>query len=211
MPDSIPKAAADLRDTELQTAALLEDLGRMRGSRCERCGAALCGHEALMNLVAGYKGSPRCLSCLSQAMGQGRKELRDYLLGYVMSRPCRQAAWLWANEQENAEPGALPECLWPPGDVQRTENGHEQAAMTTTDDSGANPAFDDHWDAGDMGCGELVMGLRMRLQSLAPGQVLKLTAADPGVAEDLPAWCRMTGHKLLVANHPNYWIQRKEN
>ena len=202
---------ADFRETELQTAALLEDLGRMRGSRCERCGGVICGHEALMNLVAGYKRSPQCLSCLSQTMGRGRKELRDYLFGYVMNRPCRRAGWRWANEQENAEPGALPECLWPPEDFPRTTDGPERAAMMTTGDFGPSPAFEDQWDAGNTGCGELVMGLRMRLQSLEPGQVFKLTATDPGVVEDLPAWCRLTGHKLLIAKHPNYWIQRKEN
>jgi len=83
--------------------------------------------------------------------------------------------------------------------------------MMTTGDLGPSPAFEDQWDAGNMGCGELVMGLRMRLQSLEPGQVFKLTATDPGVVEDLPAWCRLTGHKLLIAKHPIYWIQRKEN
>jgi tRNA 2-thiouridine synthesizing protein A len=62
-----------------------------------------------------------------------------------------------------------------------------------------------------MGCGELVMGLRMRLQAMKPGQILKLTTTDAGVREDLPAWCRLTGHKLVLSNHPEYWIQRKEN
>jgi tRNA 2-thiouridine synthesizing protein A len=70
---------------------------------------------------------------------------------------------------------------------------------------------DAEWDAGDIGCGEFVIGLRVRLQSLKPGQVLKLTARDAGVPEDLPAWCRLTGHKLLISNHPEYWIRRREN
>ena len=66
------------------------------------------------------------------------------------------------------------------------------------------------WDAGAMGCGELVMELRNKMIDLPPGAVFKLTAKDPGAPEDLPAWCRLTGHKLLLAQHPNYWIQRKE-
>lgn len=82
--------------------------------------------------------------------------------------------------------------------------------MRTTENSNPDPAFDDEWDAGNIGCGEFVMELRVRLQSLKPGQVLKLTATDPGVPEDLPAWCRLTGHKLVVSTHPKYWIQRKE-
>ncbi|HEX9868261.1 MAG TPA: sulfurtransferase TusA family protein [Candidatus Tectomicrobia bacterium] len=70
---------------------------------------------------------------------------------------------------------------------------------------------DSEWDAGDMGCGELVFELRMRLKSLRPGQLLKLTARDPGAPEDLPAWCRLTGHHLTSIDHPIYLIRRKED
>ena len=73
------------------------------------------------------------------------------------------------------------------------------------------PRTDCDWDAGDMGCGELVFELRLRMRALAPGQVLRLTANDPGAREDLPAWCSMTGHGLLAARHPLYFIQRKED
>lgn len=69
---------------------------------------------------------------------------------------------------------------------------------------------DSEWDAGDMGCGELVMELHIRLKPKPPGHILKLTARDPGALEDLPAWCRLTGHHLLYADHPVYLIQRKE-
>ena len=53
------------------------------------------------------------------------------------------------------------------------------------------------WDAGMMGCGELILELRRRLAQIPPGTKLTLIAQDPGVPEDLPAWCRMTGHRLL--------------
>ena len=66
------------------------------------------------------------------------------------------------------------------------------------------------WDAGDMGCGELIFQLSMRLKPMHPGQLLKLTARDPGVPEDLPAWCRLTGHHLTYADHPIYLIRRRE-
>jgi len=66
------------------------------------------------------------------------------------------------------------------------------------------------WDAGDLGCGELVLELRMRLQRMQPGQILELTARDPGAPADLPAWCRLTGHTLVGARHPVYHIRRKE-
>ena len=65
------------------------------------------------------------------------------------------------------------------------------------------------WDAGDLGCGELVLELRMRLAAMRPGQVLRLTARDPGAPQDLPAWCRMTGHTLVSHQHPLYVIRKE--
>ena len=65
------------------------------------------------------------------------------------------------------------------------------------------------WDAGDLGCGELLLELRTRLSALGPGQVLRLTAHDLGAPEDLPAWCRMTGHTLVSQQHPVYLIRRR--
>jgi len=67
------------------------------------------------------------------------------------------------------------------------------------------------WDAGNTGCGELLIELRSRLKNLAPGELLQLVARDPGAQEDLPAWCNLTGHKLLKAEHPLYVIQRKDD
>ena len=196
---------------DFQTAALLEDLQRMQGSRCKECGCELCGHETLMSLVAGCKDSPRCLSCLSRLMGRGREDVRDHLLGYIMNRPCRRAGWLWANRKEEMEPAALPACLWPPAAVAQREGQVAQTSNGSTDGPSPNTVPDAEWDAGDMGCGELVMGLRLRLQPMKPRQILKLTATDAGIPEDLPAWCRLTGHKLIYASHSEYWIQRREN
>ena len=71
-------------------------------------------------------------------------------------------------------------------------------------------AADREWNAGELGCGELVLELRLRLDEMAPGQVLRVTALDPGAPADLPAWCRMTGHTLVNQQHPVYLIRRKE-
>jgi tRNA 2-thiouridine synthesizing protein A len=61
-----------------------------------------------------------------------------------------------------------------------------------------------------MGCGDLVLELRGRVEALVAGRVLRLTARDPGAPADIPAWCRMTGHALVSAQHPIYLIRRKE-
>jgi tRNA 2-thiouridine synthesizing protein A len=70
------------------------------------------------------------------------------------------------------------------------------------------PTEDDSWDAGDMGCGELVLDLRFRLLAM-PGRVLKLVATDAGAPEDIPAYCRMTRHELVHAAPPAYWIRAR--
>jgi tRNA 2-thiouridine synthesizing protein A len=62
-----------------------------------------------------------------------------------------------------------------------------------------------------MACGDLVLALRLRMNTLPAGGVLKVTARDPAAPLDLPAWCRLTGHRLLRAAHPDYHIQRKES
>jgi tRNA 2-thiouridine synthesizing protein A len=69
---------------------------------------------------------------------------------------------------------------------------------------------DTSWDAGDLSCGDLVLQLRFRMEALHPGAVLRLVALDPGAPADLPAWCRLTGHTLLAADHPMYLIRRRE-
>lgn len=35
------------------------------------------------------------------------------------------------------------------------------------------------------------------IRTLDEGEVLELLGDDPGIREDLPAWCRSTGHELL--------------
>jgi len=67
------------------------------------------------------------------------------------------------------------------------------------------------WDAGDLGCGDLALELRLRLEAMRPGQILRLTARDGGAPADIPAWCRMTGHTLIAEQHPIYYIRRKES
>ena len=67
------------------------------------------------------------------------------------------------------------------------------------------------WDAGALGCGELVLELRNRLRAM-PGGVLKVVATDPGAPADIPAWCRLTGNALLRQDAVAccYWIQAKQ-
>ena len=36
-----------------------------------------------------------------------------------------------------------------------------------------------------------------KIKELAAGQVLEVIADDPGIVQDMPAWCKMTGHEFL--------------
>jgi tRNA 2-thiouridine synthesizing protein A len=74
--------------------------------------------------------------------------------------------------------------------------------------SGADPV-DCEWDAGDLGCGDLVLELRQRLERMSDGQIIRVVASDPGARADMPAWCRMTGHTLVWMDHPIYFIQKR--
>lgn len=60
-----------------------------------------------------------------------------------------------------------------------------------------------------MSCGELVIHLKRRLDALHAGDLLELVSRDLGAPQDLPAWCRLTRHRLRSAEHPVYVIERR--
>lgn len=36
-----------------------------------------------------------------------------------------------------------------------------------------------------------------KLKELKPGQILEVISTDPGIKEDMPSWCRLTGQEFL--------------
>lgn len=56
-------------------------------------------------------------------------------------------------------------------------------------------------DAGEQGCGELMVTLARRFRGLPSGTLVAVVAHDLGAREDIPAWCRLVGHEL-VATEP---------
>lgn len=190
-----------------RTIKLLADLQGLRGRACKRCESALCHHEALFSLTMGFKNAPLCCSCLAAEHERDAVEMRDELWSFIVHRPCHRAGWAWANREENYAPADLPGCLWP----YPRKSGERRLLGAETLDEASEPDESEAWDAGDMACGDLVLELRLRLRGMKPRQVLRITATDPGAREDIPAWCRLTGHTLLNAQHPQYWIERKED
>lgn len=169
-----------------KTAALLASLEAMGAPRCPGCGRELCGHALVMSTAIGHKDEPRCASCLADSVGRDRESFVADVFEYIRRQACYREGWRWASRREGFAEDAQPRCI------------REDAVQ-----------HDEAWDAGDLGCGDLVLELRLRLQGMAPGEVLRLRATDPGAPQDLPAWCGLTGHALLEARHPLYWIRRR--
>ncbi|MGQ0613759.1 MAG: sulfurtransferase TusA family protein [Planctomycetaceae bacterium] len=189
-----PREAGPFEDSQdaQRTAALLADLRRLRGSACGACAAPLCGHASLFSIVAGFRDAPLCFSCLAAELDRDAATMRDHLVDFCRHKECYSRGFLEASRDEGDGSAWRPRCLFPPDPAEKE----------------ASPEA--RWDAGDMGCGDLVLELRQRLARLQAGAVLRVTATDPGAPEDLPAWCNLTGNPLVRAQHPDYWIRRKE-
>jgi len=52
-------------------------------------------------------------------------------------------------------------------------------------------------DARRLLCPLPVIRTQNAMKALAPGDLLEVTATDPGVLQDIPAWCRINGHRVL--------------
>ena len=74
----------------------------------------------------------------------------------------------------------------------------------------APPDRHDVLDAGEQSCGDLAIALKRAVARLRSGEILKLLTRDPGARADVPAWCRVTGHRLLWGDGSTFFIQRKE-
>jgi tRNA 2-thiouridine synthesizing protein A len=59
-------------------------------------------------------------------------------------------------------------------------------------------------DAGETGCGELVMLIFQAMKKLETGQTIEVLAYDLAAETDIPAWCRSAGHSLLAQNLETY-------
>ncbi len=53
-------------------------------------------------------------------------------------------------------------------------------------------------DARNVLCPLPVIRAQERVGTLAPGDVLDIFCTDPGALSDIPAWCRINGHKVVA-------------
>ena len=73
------------------------------------------------------------------------------------------------------------------------------ASAPSTADSGPQRMGEHHLDASGLLCPLPVIRTQDRIRHLAAGDELEVTATDPGTLHDIPAWCRVHGHRLLAA------------
>ena len=52
-------------------------------------------------------------------------------------------------------------------------------------------------DAKRLLCPMPVIRTQDKIKTLAVGDVLEVVCTDPGALNDVPAWCRINGHKVL--------------
>jgi tRNA 2-thiouridine synthesizing protein A len=160
------------------------------GRACAGCAGACSARDTVRSIALGFKTAPRCLACLASGLRRSEAELRDQLADYVSRRECFRRAWVEAERLDTAPVPAF------------TASAPEPAMQV---------AAQEEWDAGAMACGELVLALRVRLNTLPPGALLRVRATDPAAPLDLPAWCNLTRHALVAADHPHYTIRRRED
>jgi len=58
-------------------------------------------------------------------------------------------------------------------------------------------------EARRMLCPMPVIRTQDKVAELQPGDTLKVVSTDPGALNDIPAWCRINGHKVLETREEN--------
>ena len=58
-------------------------------------------------------------------------------------------------------------------------------------------------DARRLLCPMPVIRVQNRVAEMSPGSLLEAVCTDPGVLSDIPAWCRINGHKVISTAQKN--------
>ncbi len=61
-------------------------------------------------------------------------------------------------------------------------------------------SFDAELDAKGLNCPLPILRAKKAIGALSAGQVLKITATDPGSVKDFEAFCKQTGNELLSSS-----------
>jgi tRNA 2-thiouridine synthesizing protein A len=61
-------------------------------------------------------------------------------------------------------------------------------------------------DARRLLCPMPVIRLQDGIAQLQPGEIAEITCTDPGVKNDIPAWCKINGHQIESIEDHDYEI-----
>ena len=70
--------------------------------------------------------------------------------------------------------------------------------------------YEEVFDTLDRGCGDALLELRLHMAKLPSGTRMLIASRDAGAPIELPAWCRLTGHRLCGARHPFYLVEKRK-
>ena len=84
-----------------------------------------------------------------------------------------------------------------PGDREALSDPPPSGADPKGKSESPRPSFDHHLDAAGLSCPGPLMKLKAKMDELSPGEVLKVTASDPGFFSDAAAWSVATQNELL--------------
>lgn len=62
------------------------------------------------------------------------------------------------------------------------------------------PEVAERLDARGLNCPLPILRTRKAINQLNTGEVLEVTATDPGSIKDMASFCEQTGHRLLASN-----------
>jgi NADPH-dependent 2,4-dienoyl-CoA reductase/sulfur reductase-like enzyme/peroxiredoxin family protein/rhodanese-related sulfurtransferase/TusA-related sulfurtransferase len=115
------------------------------------------------------------------------------LRGYIAARILSQNGFRVKNltgGYTSAEPQLAPPSAAPSGAVLNAETQVMRQAP-------ASRAADRALDATGLACPGPLVQVKASLDAMSEGQVLEVTASDPGFFADIRAWCQTTGNRLL--------------
>ena len=61
-------------------------------------------------------------------------------------------------------------------------------------------------DARNLMCPLPVIRAQDKIKNMRNGDLLNVICSDPGALNDIPAWCRINGHRVVSTKHDDYTI-----
>lgn len=131
------------------------------------------------------------------------------LRGYVADRILSQKGYRVLNVTGGykSAQGSAPKALMEESVIEKAAIGESYATAASIDCNGrVNPGkvdyarrnpYDYQLDACGLCCPGPLMRVKSFVDQIDEGQVLQVTASDPGFYEDIKAWCQRTGNELL--------------